>query len=296
MSGNKIVTEQISYLKSQNLFTEEYLNFYQKILTIQHLAQSHINKEAISLLGKTADIETRLTSGLPLLKKNNIYVDDKFSDFIYQEMFTLFKQYQQQMGAQEVTKLNAGFKNRAFKTQDLLKNFAAENRGYFLELAEKIESGLLIFIARTMSLPFFRAYGEIFKTYLENKDIIWQRPFCPLCGNLPALALLEKEVGKRFLWCAVCDSQWEFIRFQCPFCLNSDHTRLKYFFTDDESPYRVDVCDHCKRYLKTFDERKNNSGHIALLSVHEMATLYLDELAFEEGYDSGLWWKVFDEV
>jgi hypothetical protein len=48
--------------------------------------------------------------------------------------------------------------------------------------------------------------------------------------------------------------------------------------------------------LKTFDERKNNSGHIALLSIHEMATLHLDKLAFEEGYDSGLWWKVFDEV
>ena len=49
------------------------------------------------------------------------------------------------------------------------------------------------------------------------------------------------------------------------------------------SPYRLDTCDKCKRYLKTFDYRLLDEKHIVVPGLEDAATLYLDLAAENEG-------------
>lgn len=108
--------------------------------------------------------------------------------------------------------------------------------------------------------------------------------YCPKCGALPGIAKLRREDGKRILQCNDCNTQWPFMRIKCVYCGTENQDDLRFFSTDDESPYRVDVCDKCKGYIKTVDERKVAEGKEIDLLAENKATLYLDILAMEEGY------------
>lgn len=132
------------------------------------------------------------------------------------------------------------------------------------------------------------AYRPVFEAALESgaakhDDAKWGRGNCPACGAFPAMARLEKETGKRRLWCSTCNSEWSHKRLKCPFCGNDDPERLEYFYLEDGSPYRVDVCRDCKGYLKTIDENKGDLGGI-LFMAEDIKTSYLDLLAEKEGF------------
>ncbi|HDP98228.1 MAG TPA: formate dehydrogenase accessory protein FdhE, partial [bacterium] len=173
-----------------------------------------------------------------------------------------------------------------------IQNFISEDSDYFHQLSKdtEIEFNILIYIARTISLPFLKEYAELFKQQLTQVNSIWFRPFCPLCGNMPAMAKLEKEVGQRYLWCAVCHQDWQFSRLQCPHCANEDQNSVRYFYDENDSQYRVYVCEKCKHYIKTVDERTMAENQQASMFLEDIITHYLDELALKEGYLSMLWW------
>ncbi len=95
------------------------------------------------------------------------------------------------------------------------------------------------------------------------------------------MAYLRKEDGKRILECIICKTEWEFLRLKCPHCETEDSRDLRFFQTDDESAYRVDVCDNCKSYMKTVNKREMD---VVELGVVDIKTRYLDILAIKEGY------------
>jgi len=49
--------------------------------------------------------------------------------------------------------------------------------------------------------------------------------------------------------------------------------------------HRIDVCDKCKRYVKTIDSRKTDN--VMNLFVENLSTLALDIVADEEGFRGG---------
>ena len=82
----------------------------------------------------------------------------------------------------------------------------------------------------------------------------------------------------------------------CPFCFNEDQDKSRYFYTKEDEPYRVDVCDKCKRYIKTFDERKVEQEGDVAMATRDVLTHYLDELAEKEGFQSAVWWFEYDKA
>jgi len=100
---------------------------------------------------------------------------------------------------------------------------------------------------------------------------------------MPKIGHLVDKEGKRHLFCSQCGFEWRFRRVKCPFCGNEEQQTLSYFTVEGDERYRVDVCDVCKRYIKTLDFR--NVGEEAILDVEDVATLHLDMLAHEEGYN-----------
>ncbi len=108
----------------------------------------------------------------------------------------------------------------------------------------------------------------------------WRLASCPLCGGEPELATLDAQAD-RFLVCGRCTTEWRFDRGVCPFCRNDDRGLLPSFASQD-GIYRLDACDVCRRYVKTFDPR---AGHRrVLLAVDSVATLPLDAAAMQRGY------------
>ena len=94
---------------------------------------------------------------------------------------------------------------------------------------------------------------------------------------------LAAETAKRFLQCHLCRTEWAFKRLECPFCGNSDQEKLRFFCDEQDLTYRVEVCDLCKRYLKTIDIRE--TGKPASLLVENVATIHLDVVAHREGFE-----------
>ncbi|MDD5711558.1 MAG: formate dehydrogenase accessory protein FdhE [Smithellaceae bacterium] len=110
----------------------------------------------------------------------------------------------------------------------------------------------------------------------------WTEGYCPICGREPKIGEISEE-GPRFLFCSQCGYEWHFQRIKCPFCGNEEQQSLAYFSVEEDERYRVDVCNVCKRYIKTVDLR--DTGEKVNLDVEDIATLHLDMLANEEGYE-----------
>jgi FdhE protein len=101
----------------------------------------------------------------------------------------------------------------------------------------------------------------------------WPKGYCPVCGLPPVMGELDPPDGKRFLYCAFCDTKWGVPRLMCPFCDNQDPKKLAYFFSEEEKGYRVDWCENCRHYLKTADAREREHP---VLPVEDLLTLPLD--------------------
>ncbi len=112
----------------------------------------------------------------------------------------------------------------------------------------------------------------------------WSQGYCPICGKEPKIGeIRDDEEGKRYLFCHQCGYKWYFHRIKCPFCGNEEQHSLAYFEVEGEERYRVDVCNKCRRYIKTVELPK--SSEEPNLDVEDIATLHLDLIACDEGYN-----------
>ena len=112
----------------------------------------------------------------------------------------------------------------------------------------------------------------------------WTEGYCPICGKEPKIGEIRgEEDGKRYLFCHQCGYKWNFCRIKCPFCGNEEQHSLAYFAVEGEERYRVEVCNKCRRYIKIVELPKTSEE--INLDVEDIATLHLDMLAYEEGYN-----------
>lgn len=298
MKDSNKIEQQIAYLKKHGHFVDEYLEFYQQILTMQHGKKSNIDQAKLSLIYKSVDLDNRLADGIPLLDIGELYIDEIFSEPFFRDLLTLFKQYPAEYPTEKILSIQTGIQNQDLIINELLINYISKNSDYFNKLADtlQIDLGLLAIIAKIICLPLLEIYGEILKSQLATVNTNWFRPFCPLCGNAPGMARLEKEAGQKYLWCSTCNSQWIFARIQCPFCLTKDQNQLRFFYDEENKSYRVYICDNCKRYIKTIDERETEQDADIFMMTQDMLTQYLDDLAIKEGFQNAVWWLEAEKV
>ena len=91
--------------------------------------------------------------------------------------------------------------------------------------------------------------------------------------------LIGKDPGrKRLLACGCCGTRWQYKRTQCPFCDN-DVRRSSVLAIEGEAGLRIDHCEACQGYLKTYD----GQGDEALL-LADWSSLHLDVLATGRGW------------
>lgn len=122
----------------------------------------------------------------------------------------------------------------------------------------------------------------------------WSGPACPACGGAPQVSVIREESGEfmagspRYLICGRCALWWSFGRATCPSCGEDDSRKVGAFSPEGERWVRIDACDTCLAYTKTFDLREAGAKDVVPL-VDDVATLTLDVWAHEKGlHRSGL--------
>ena len=141
-----------------------------------------------------------------------------------------------------------------------------------------IDAGLLRLLRWTVLAHYLAPVTHAFDRWRDEDH--WLRSYCPTCGEPPAMAHLAGiEPGRlRRLSCGCCGTRWRFLRTGCPFCDEKNDDRLAVVAVDGESGLRIDYCEGCRGYLKTY----NGEGNEAVL-LADWTSLHLDVIAQDRG-------------
>jgi FdhE protein len=138
--------------------------------------------------------------------------------------------------------------------------------------------GLLRYLGWTVLARCLSPVVEAFSVWRDEER--WLRSYCPTCGALAAMAqLVGTEPGRlRFLSCGCCRSRWRYRRTGCPFCQSEDDHRLAVVAVEGESGLRIDYCEGCRGYVKTYEGQGSESVLLA-----DWTSLHLDVIARDRG-------------
>jgi len=138
--------------------------------------------------------------------------------------------------------------------------------------------GLLRYLGWAAAARYLAPVVDDFRRWRDEDR--WQRRYCPTCGSLPAMAqLVSAETGRmRWLSCGLCGTRWRFGRALCPFCEHDAH-RAATLTIEGEGGLRLDTCESCKGYLKTYDGQGDEGVLLA-----DWTSLHLDVAAHERGF------------
>lgn len=234
-----------------------------------------------------AKLEKRAAQSQHLIDFKDIKVDKKWLEGIFKEYLLILKRFKKEDG-KVMEKIEERFERKELDLEVLVKRVFSSDSDYLQTLAKKLtlEVDDLYFLGLQLGNPIFELYAGKVREKIDLDN--WLKGFCPVCGSSPAMAYLRNDDGKRILWCQFCGTEWSFLRLKCPFCSNEDQKTLRYFFTDEREPRRVHVCDKCKKYVKTIDQRKMEKPEELDLHWESVDTLFLDLLARKDGYSNVL--------
>lgn len=139
-------------------------------------------------------------------------------------------------------------------------------------------------------LPFVAAALQVYWTALATGlDVSKLTPLdmsglCPCCGFLPVSSIVRSggEVDRlRYLHCALCNTEWNFVRVTCTVCHDSGRMAYHHIEGSDGS-IRAETCDACKSYLKILYQDKSSLPDPV---ADDLSTLSLDILIDQAGYN-----------
>jgi FdhE protein len=138
-------------------------------------------------------------------------------------------------------------------------------------------AGLMRYLGWTVMARFIGPIVLAFNSWRDEEK--WQRRYCPTCGSLPAMAQLvpEEHAHLRRLSCGCCGTRWRYGRTMCPFC-QADTQRLSAITVEGECGLRIDYCESCRGYLKTYVGEGSESVLLA-----DWTSLHLDLVAADRG-------------
>lgn len=288
MDGKKTVTadhirKAVAAAQADRPAYKEILDFYEELLLAQEAVKGQMQLEPMEISKELLSMKRQ--KNLPLINKTVFAVDTKGSSALLRKICELAVEASKVL-AEAAPKIAHALDRGTLEATVLFSKILSDDEAYFDEVARTLEVDrrVLAFMAYFSMKPSFCLCAEQLAAYLD-KDGPQQKGYCPICGSPPALSVLCHE-GQRCLVCSFCDHQWQTLRIYCPFCNNRDQNTLYYFFSEEEEGYRVDVCDRCKKYIKTVDIRKMKRPIHTL--VEQILTLHLDMLAQEQGLESGI--------
>lgn len=248
---------------------------------LQSVAEFHARVEqtaaslpsALACIPNWRDYESDYLAGVPLLQSCGSTIDLRPVEITLEVLLgKLSSAPPTDKLAQDLRDLHAQLRNYLLVSQGVvawLLDQDAPASNYF---------GLLRYLGWTAMARYLARVVDAFGKWRDEEH--WLRRYCPTCGSLPAMAqLLGIDPGRvRLLSCGCCRTRWQYRRTACPFCPNEDDTRLGIFVVEGENELRIDYCEACSGYIKTY----NGSGSESVL-LADWTSLHLDIIARDQG-------------
>jgi len=275
--------EDFQRLRTLEYIPKGHIDFVESIAEAHCRAKDFLAGDAIYPHLSIEKAQEMLSLGFPLLTIDRMSIRSEGLRAHLEEICHILSKYRG-LDSNQIEVLVKSEEQKNLDLKELIRKTLFHDSDYLRGVSEKLslDENILIFIAFTLARPLFELAAY------EMRDMLiefpWWKNICPACGSDPFMARMRREDGMRILRCSLCSTEWKFARVKCPFCKNEEPKSLKFFYYQEESPYRLYVCDQCKRYIKCVDERKIDQTRRIDLSVEDMVTLYLDALAREKGY------------
>jgi FdhE protein len=259
------------------------LAFYAEVFTAQERAKSDIALDPIELPVETLEISQQNRS--PLVAPSAFRIDNSSGERLLTHICDLVVAHATKIKASAEAVQGAVSEGR-LKPPVLFADLLRDRDGNIHETAAEIgaDHQALAFLAYNAIQPSLKLCGEQLAVYLDA-EAVWPKGYCPVCGGAPALAVLGIE-GQRELHCRFCHHGWRAPRIFCALCENTQKDELHYFFAEKEKDLRVDVCNHCKGYLKSVDSRE--ASRPIFPPLEQIASLHLDIIAADKGFSADL--------
>lgn len=274
--------QTIEKYKTANPHYNEILDILGEILIVREEYRNNMEGSIFSV--NESIIAQKMEGGLPLID----FSVGNFDLTRPREYFNSLIAIAERKMPEEAKNILAIIKNQEFDWEKMIRasfthveeKTVVENRKDVEEIDDNLDL-IDLFVEESLrpELEYIAdKYGKIVSQFG------WMEGYCPICGKEPKIGEIRREEdGKRYLFCHQCGYKWNFRRIKCPFCGNEEQHSLAYFAVEGEERYHVDVCNKCRRYIKTVELPK--SAEELNLDVEDIATLHLDMLAYEEGYN-----------
>jgi len=278
-----IKSEIDSYLEKEKDYSSA-LNIYRALFIVH---DQYLSRIEVQINADPEELNNYLRQGKYLLSEETIDIDgDLFRELLNDIVAAILE--------------NSPTKPEGLEKLPQLEELSAENVHSFIQkIKGKTKSGvekavvdeeidqktgvdkeIIAFTLLMSIIPFYSCYAREIAG-LANLGL-WQKGYCPVCGQRPHIAKFRVEDGARIMGCWLCRTQWRFARLACPFCENRDQGSLQFFYVEENKVRRVYVCEKCKGYVKTVDSKM--MGKDVILDIESIVTMHLDLKAVKEGY------------
>ncbi len=262
-------------LSSRYPFSSEILSFYLRLAKFQKDIHESLpkkwGKRAVVPADGNLRSELHLTPLLPF-----------FGDFL-----SLIDSHgPKPLAAEARTLKTAGEKGWTLELEKFWKSGLREPQGVDDSAEVSANEALREFLSRA----FLQPYAEFVAGAMLPPSLQMAVCRCPRCNSLPLLGVLrpEGDGGKRFLQCALCSQEWEFLRILCPNCAESREEKLPVYTAEQFPHIRMETCDTCKHFLRTIDMTKDGNS---VPLVDDLAAIPLTLWAKENGY-----WRIQENL
>ena len=280
---------------------EQILNLFGKIMIKQSEFSGKTKVKALVIAKDVA--QARLKKGIPMLSKGDFQVDVSNASELFQEFCSILKSQNRDLN-DKVAKIEISLKERKLVLKEIFQDVLIDGHR-IPKLSEELslDKDLILTLAMASLKPSLEANASYVKSLLES--VSWSGHCCPVCGSSQAISELRRprhsdtedvmgEGAERILHCSFCGTEWRIARFGCTICGNADNESLRYLHIEGEDGHRIDVCEKCRKYIKTVNS--SSISHEVVPAVEDMATLHLDIIAEEEGYKREAWFMPYYSI
>lgn len=275
---------ELRAIRSQQPQLQSAVDLHLELLEVQRRIQGRVPLPALEI--NADSLQRHQSTATPILRFEDIPLDLSDLRLIVRQTADVLRRYGalEELDYQKVQALGRDMTLLAvtgkwyrsmFEQQVAALGVAAT--GSFAEM----ESSDVIDQVLTLSMrPFLSRCAEVLQRRSELS--LWTHPLCALCGGQPDFSVITPS-AERHLICGRCELRWKWEPLTCPYCRNTDRSKITSFATSD-GQYRVYACDVCHRYLKAYDGRR--AARPVMPMVDAVATLPLDAAAIQRGYSS----------
>ncbi|MGA1867241.1 MAG: formate dehydrogenase accessory protein FdhE [bacterium] len=292
MDESRTVVKRIDKISQKLPLLGEVISFGYDMWQIQNGMRDAVNIPSLLIMKADRErYEKRIKENLPLLDKQDILVTLHMSQWM--ENAHRVMQFLRERRPQLIESIEEIEKHiQGTDAKKLIEPYLPplDSTPYHGVMHQENNDALMFYVLDCSLKPSARTYGKICADFFSKMDPNdWKLSICPLCGGKPMMGEIKGEEGKKYLICSWCETVWLYRRVECPFCQNSAHDSLKYFSSTDleieeDLRLRVDMCEKCKKYLKTIDNKEDIFENKAF-GLEDLLTLYLDLIAHKEGFE-----------